>query len=76
MCRNLCIAVPWCSGYHVSLTHSRSWVRSPAEPLFFLMVLDQNNNQSQLSDSKEFLDILQKIYIIHTHVTRGAGKCA
>ena len=36
------VAVPWCSGYHVSLTHSRSWVRSPAEPLsVFLWFLDK-----------------------------------
>ena len=27
---------PWCSGYHVSLTHSRSPVRSRAETLFAL----------------------------------------
>ncbi len=28
--------IPWCSGYHVSLTHSRSPVRSRVESLFFL----------------------------------------
>ena len=27
--------IPWCSGYHVSLTHSRSPVRSRAESTFF-----------------------------------------
>ena len=27
--------IPWCSGYHVSLTHSRSPVRSRAESLVF-----------------------------------------
>ena len=27
---------PWCSGYHVSLTHSRSPVRSRVETLFAL----------------------------------------
>ena len=27
--------IPWCSGYHVSLTHSRSPVRSRAESLAF-----------------------------------------
>ena len=34
--------IPWCSGYHVSLTHSRSPVRSRAESLgllFFLLLL-------------------------------------
>ena len=29
------VVIPWCSGYHVSLTHSRSPVRSRAESLFF-----------------------------------------
>ena len=29
------VVIPWCSGYHVSLTHSRSPVRSRAESLNF-----------------------------------------
>ena len=35
--------IPWCSGYHVSLTHSRSPVRSRVESLchFFLFLVEQ-----------------------------------
>ena len=29
------VVIPWCSGYHASLTHSRSPVRSRAESLGF-----------------------------------------
>ena len=49
---NVCISIeylcygdvlfPWCNGYHVSLTHSRSPVRYRAETLFVVFFIHQS----------------------------------